>query len=56
MVKYAGTKLPGMVERRTYKTSLRAPASLVDVLSGRVMEREVLRYLEMMPGGDFVGF
>ena len=45
-----------MVERRTYKTSLRAPASLVDGLSGLVVEREVLRYLHVMPGGDFGGF
>ena len=55
MVKYAGTKLPGMVERRTYKTSLRAPASLVDRLSGLVMEREVLRYFHERPGGKFEG-
>ena len=45
-----------MVERRTYKTSLRAPASLVDGLSGLVVEREVLRYLHAMPGGGFSGF
>jgi hypothetical protein len=45
-----------MVERRTYKTSLRAPASLVNWLSGLVVEREVLRYLHAVPGGDFDGF
>ena len=45
-----------MVERRTYKTSLRAPASLVNRLSGLVMEREVLRYLHVVPGGSFDGF
>ncbi len=45
-----------MVERRTYKTSLRAPASLVNGLSLLVVEREVLRYLHAVPGGDFDGF
>jgi hypothetical protein len=43
------------MERRTYKTSLRAPASLVDGLAGLVVEREVLRYLQARPGGDFDG-
>jgi len=45
-----------MVELRTYKTSLRAPASLVAGISGLVAEREVLRYLEAVPGGDCDGF
>jgi hypothetical protein len=45
-----------MVERRTYKTSLRAPASLVNGFSRLVVEREVLRYLHAVPGGDFDGF
>ncbi len=45
-----------MVEFRTYKTSLRAPASLVGGISGLVAEREVLRYLEAVPGGDCDGF
>ncbi len=47
---------PGMVERRTFKTSLRAPTSLVHGFSCRVMEREVLRYLHATPGGNFDGF
>ena len=45
-----------MVELRTYKTSLRAPASLVGGISSLVAEREVLRYLEAEPGGNFDGF
>jgi hypothetical protein len=44
------------MEHRTYKTSLRAPASLVEGLAGLVVEREVLRYLQARPGGDFDGF
>ena len=55
-MKYPGMKLPDMVERRTYKTSLRAPASLVNVLAGLVVEREVLCYLHAVPGGDIDGF
>jgi hypothetical protein len=45
-----------MVEIRTFKTSLRAPASLVGGISGLVAEREVLRYLEAVAGGDCNGF
>jgi len=45
-----------MVERRTYTTSLRAPATLVGGISKLVAEREVLRYLEVQPGGTFDGF
>jgi len=44
------------MERRTYKTSLRAPASLRDGLSGLVVQREVLRYLQAEPDGDVAGF
>jgi hypothetical protein len=55
-VKYSGRILPDMVERRTYKTSLRAPASLVNGVAGLVVEREVLCYLHEVPGGEIDGF
>lgn len=42
--------------RRTYKTGLRAPDTLLDVVSWLVREREVLRYLEKHHNGDFQGF
>jgi hypothetical protein len=55
-VKYPGMNIGGMMERRTYKTSLRAPASLVNGLAGLVVEREVLCYLHAVPGGEIDGF
>jgi hypothetical protein len=55
-VKYPDMNIDGMVERRTYKTSLRAPASLVNGLAGLVVEREVLCYLHAVPGGEIDGF
>lgn len=41
--------------RRTYKTGLRAPDTLLDGVSWLVREREVLRYLEKHHNGDLKG-